>query len=133
MRKLNVTPLPFIDDPRFTGSVSGLHIAPSEDPQLHAYVVHFQPGGRTAWHAHERGQLLICTAGTGYVGTRGGEVIQLRPGVAVWTDAGEQHWHGAGQRESMTHIAVQTETPGKDSVTWLEAVATDQWVAEYDD
>ncbi len=58
MRELNAALIAFDNDPRFTGSVSGLHIAPEEDPQLHAYVVDLEAGGRTAWHAHERGQLL---------------------------------------------------------------------------
>ncbi len=127
MRELDANLAVFGADPRFTGPVSGLHIAPAEDPQLHAYVVRFGPGGRTAWHAHERGQLLICTDGFGYVGTRDGRVIGLRPGVAVWTDAGEQHWHGAGADGPMTHVAVQTETPGVDGVDWREAVTDGEW------
>lgn len=122
MRRIDSSLNPFGTDPRFTGSVSGLHLAPPEDPRLHAYVVRFDPGGRTAWHAHERGQLLICIDGFGYVGTRDGTVIELRPGVSAWTDPGEEHWHGAGPQSTMTHIAVQTEEPGGDSVRWLEQV-----------
>jgi quercetin dioxygenase-like cupin family protein len=121
MRALDATTTPFAGVPRFTGDVAGVHLSPDEDPLLHAYVVRFEPGSRTDWHAHERGQLLICTSGSGYVGIRDGTVIELRPGVAVWTDAGEQHWHGAGPDEPLTHVAVQTETPGV-GVTWLERV-----------
>jgi quercetin dioxygenase-like cupin family protein len=128
MRQIDATLAPFGADPRFTGSVSGLHLAPPEDPQLHAYVVRFDPGGRTAWHSHERGQLLICIDGRGFVGARDGRVIQLRPGVAVWTDPGEEHWHGAGPDSAMTHVAVQTEAPGTDAVRWLEPV-TDEPMA----
>jgi quercetin dioxygenase-like cupin family protein len=123
MRALDATPTPFGTDPRFAGAVSGLHIAPAEDPRLHAYVVHFQPGGRTAWHSHECGQLLICIAGLGQVATRDGSVVQLRPGVSVWSDAGEEHWHGAAADSPMAHVAVQTETPGNAGVTWLEQVS----------
>lgn len=129
MRKLDAGLAPFTEDARFTGSVSGVHLAPDEDSRLHAYVVSFQPGGRTAWHAHDRGQLLICTAGVGYVANRSGEVIELRPGVAAWTDAGEHHWHGAGRDEPMIHIAVQTAAPGGDGATWLEAVSAGEWRA----
>jgi len=123
MRQIDASLAPFVDDPRFTGTVSGLHMSPAEDPQLHAYVVSFAAGGRTAWHSHERGQLLICTEGRGFVGTRDGNVIELRPGVAAWTDAGEEHWHGAAEDTPMTHVAVQTEEPGSDSVRWLEPVS----------
>jgi quercetin dioxygenase-like cupin family protein len=127
MRQIDTALTAFANDPRFTGPVSGLHVAPPEDPQLHAYVVRFDAGGRTAWHAHERGQLLICINGFGYVGTRDGDVIELRPGVSAWTDAGEEHWHGAGPQSTMTHIAVQTEAPGNDSVRWLEPVGVSPW------
>lgn len=48
MRQIDATLACFGDDPRFTGSVAGLHIGPEEDPQLHAYVVSFASGGRTS-------------------------------------------------------------------------------------
>jgi quercetin dioxygenase-like cupin family protein len=127
MRELAATPTAFGDDPRFDGSVSGRHLTVAEDPQLQAYIVRFEAGSRTAWHAHERGQLLIATSGHGYVGTRDGRVVELRPGVAVWTDAGEEHWHGAGPGGPMTHVAVQTETPGAAGVQWREAVSPADW------
>ena len=129
MRELDATLPDFDNDPRFTGPVSGRHIAPDEDPQLHAYVVRFGASGRTAWHTHERGQLLVCTAGRGYVVTRGGAIIELRPGVAAWADAGELHWHGAGPDGPMSHVAVQTETPGGGGVDWQQAVSASEWAA----
>ena len=122
MRQIDAALAAFQGDPRFTGAVSGLHIALEEDPQLHTYVVSFGAGGRTAWHSHERGQLLICTDGQGLVGTRDGRTVELRPGIAVWTDPGEEHWHGADLQCPMTHVAVQTETPGRESVVWKEPV-----------
>ncbi len=132
MRYIDATLSAFVDDPRFTGAVSGLHIAPAEDAQLHAYVVHFEPCGRTAWHSHERGQLLICTDGLGYVSTRDGQLLELHPGSTVWTGPGEEHWHGAGAYTSMTHVAVQTETPGRDSVRWLEPAIDILWDAAHE-
>ena len=123
MRQIDATLAAFGPDPRFGGAVSGRHLAPEEDPRLHAYLVRFEAGGHTAWHSHEHGQLLICTEGHGFVGTRDGQVIELRPGIAVWTDAGQEHWHGAGFDASMTHVAAQTETPGNDdAVRWREPV-----------
>lgn len=122
MRTIDAALVEFGPDPRFSGAVSGVHIAPEEDPQLHAYLVHFEPSARTAWHAHERGQLLICTEGYGYVGYRDGRLVELRPGTSCWTDAAEDHWHGAGPAAALTHVAVQTETPGRESVDWQEQV-----------
>lgn len=129
MRIIDAPIVPFTDDPRFTGSVSGMHVAPDEDPQLHAYLVHFEPSGRTAWHSHERGQLLVCTDGFGYVGTRDGTIVELRPGTPVWTDPGEEHWHGAGPDSSLTHVAAQIETLGADAVRWLEPATGMPWEA----
>ncbi len=123
MRRLDLNPLPLVDDPRFTGSVSGAHAGPPEDPVLHVFVVSFSPGGRTAWHSHPNGQLLICTQGRGWVATRDGATQELTPGSGVWTDRGEEHWHGAGADSPMTHVAVQTTAPdGQDAARWFEAV-----------
>lgn len=122
MREIDASRTAFGDDSRFTGVVSGTHIAPHEDPELHAYVVHFEAGGRTAWHCHDRGQLLICIDGSGFVGARDGSIITLQPGVAAWTAPAEDHWHGASAHSSMTHVAVQTETAGAHSVDWKEPV-----------
>jgi quercetin dioxygenase-like cupin family protein len=129
MRRIEATLGAFLDDPRFSGAVAGVHIAPDEDPQLHVYVLQCDAGGRTAWHCHERGQLLICTAGHGYVGTRDGQVVELRPGVAAWTDQGEDHWHGAGPLAQLAYIAVQTQSPGGDTVNWQEPVEDADWLA----
>lgn len=120
MHPIDARLAPFADDLRFTGEVSGVHLRPAGDPELNAYVVHFDSGARTAWHSHERGQLLICTMGAGYVGRRDGTVIELGPGVSVWTEPGEEHWHGAGPDGPMSHVAVQNETPGSTAVDWLE-------------
>jgi quercetin dioxygenase-like cupin family protein len=123
VRRLDATPAPFGDgDPRFTGPVAGVHLAPDADPTLHVYAVSFAAGARTAWHAHDHGQLLICTAGAGQVGDRHGAIIALSPGTAVWTEPGEEHWHGAGPTQPMTHLAVQTAESGGDGATWAEPV-----------
>jgi quercetin dioxygenase-like cupin family protein len=122
MRRIDATLSEAPSGPRHTGSVSVLHLAQPEDPQLLPCILRFDAGGRMVWHSHERGQLLICIDGFGYVGTRDGHLIELRPGVSVWTDPDEEHWHGAAPQSTMTHVAVQTGTPGSDSVRWLEAV-----------
>ncbi|RNI23282.1 cupin domain-containing protein [Flexivirga caeni] len=126
MKLMDSTPSEFTGDPRFTGTAAGVHVMPG-DPQLHAYSMRFEPGGRTAWHSHERGQLLICTAGSGWVGIRDGQLLKLAPGVIVWTEAGEEHWHGASAGASMEHIAVQTETPEADRVVWRDALSDNEF------
>ncbi len=88
--------------------------------------VTFEPGARTAWHVHPRGQILIVTAGVGRVQLDGQPVQTIRPGDVVRIAPNERHWHGAGADTSMTHIAVQEEDNGK-VVDWLEHVSDDEY------
>jgi 4-carboxymuconolactone decarboxylase len=88
--------------------------------------VTFEPGSRTAWHTHPRGQTLIVTAGAGRVQRWGGPVAEIRPGDVVWIPAGVKHWHGASPSSAMTHIAI-TENLDGSSVEWLEKVSDAQY------
>jgi quercetin dioxygenase-like cupin family protein len=87
----------------FTGTV---HLDPVLDTgKVAANTVIFTPGARTYWHSHPEGQLLIVTAGRGIVATRD-EVHVIGNGDVVWTEPGEEHWHGACPDSLMTHTAV---------------------------
>jgi quercetin dioxygenase-like cupin family protein len=88
--------------------------------------VTFEPGARTAWHAHPLGQTLIVTAGCGRVQREGGPVEEIRPGDVVWIPPGVKHWHGAAPATAMTHIAIQEKLDGK-AVDWLEKVTDEQY------
>ena len=88
-------------------------------------IVTFEPGARTAWHAHPLGQTLIVTNGCGWVQREGGSVEQIRPGDVVWFEPGEKHWHGATATTAMTHIAIAEALDGK-SVDWMEQVSDEQ-------
>ncbi|MHA7631123.1 (R)-mandelonitrile lyase [Corallococcus sp. M7] len=90
--------------------------------------VTFEPGARTAWHAHPLGQTLIVTAGVGRVQGWGGPVREIRPGDVVQIPAGQKHWHGAGPTTAMTHVALQEAQDGK-VVEWLEKVTDAQYGA----
>jgi quercetin dioxygenase-like cupin family protein len=69
--------------------------------------VRFAPGGRTVWHRHPLGQVLVITEGTGRVQHRGGPVETVRAGDTVHIAPGEWHWHGAAPDAPMTHLAVE--------------------------
>src|SRR5213083_2304858 len=88
--------------------------------------VTFEPGARTAWHTHPLGQVLIVTAGCGWVQREGGPVEEVHPGDVVWFPPGEKHWHGATPTTAMTHIAIQERLDGK-MVDWLEHVKDEQY------
>jgi len=111
----------------FTGGVSVEILFEALDPS-HASggVVSFEPGARTAWHSHPRGQVLIVTAGTGRVQQWGNPSEEIRAGDVVRIPAGQKHWHGASSQASMTHIAITEHRDGT-AVQWMEKVTDDQY------
>jgi quercetin dioxygenase-like cupin family protein len=113
----------------FTGNV---RIDPLFDAPAPARVfganVTFEPGARTAWHAHPLGQTLIVTAGCGLVQRWGGPIEEIRPGDVIWFQPGEEHWHGATATTAMTHIAIVEVLDGK-SADWMEKVTDEQYHA----
>jgi quercetin dioxygenase-like cupin family protein len=94
-----------------------------------AATVTFEPGARTAWHTHPRGQTLLVTTGFGRVQREGGPIEEIRPGDIIWFEPGEKHWHGAALDCAMTHIAIAEMQDGK-AVTWMEQVTDDQYSGE---
>ncbi|WP_446213566.1 cupin domain-containing protein [Micromonospora sp. IBSANI012] len=68
---------------------------------------------RRAWHSHAVGQTLHVTDGVGLIQSRGGEIIEIRPGDTIYTPPGEWHWHGAAPDHFMTHLAMwEAPAPG---------------------
>lgn len=90
-----------------------------------AYVT-FEPGARSAWHAHVAGQRLVVTSGTGLTQEWGQPVQEIRPGDVVWCPPGVKHWHGAAPTTAMTHLAVTGAAEGE-SVIWMEKVTDAQY------
>lgn len=107
----------------FTGSV---RVDPmftvGDPPRVAGAHVTFEPGARTAWHTHPKGQTLIVTFGRGWVQREGGPVETIRPGDTVFFEPGENHWHGASADTAMSHIAIQ-EFEGGTPVAWGEKVS----------
>ena len=96
--------------------------------RAYAASVSFEPGARTAWHTHPRGQVLIVTEGIGRAQLWGGAVEEMRPGDVVRIPPGAKHWHGAGPTSAMTHIAVVEYLDGR-STEWMESVSDAQYHA----
>src|SRR2546422_9527713 len=111
----------------FTGTVRVDPLFQAPDPaRVLGATVTFEPGARTAWHTHPLGQILIVTAGSGWVQQWGGEVEEIRPGDVVRIPPGQKHWHGATATTGMTHIAIQEQLDGK-VVEWMEQVSDEQY------
>jgi quercetin dioxygenase-like cupin family protein len=113
----------------FTGQVrvDPLFDAPAPARVFGASVT-FEPGARTAWHAHALGQTLIVTAGCGRVQRWGGPIDEIRPGDVVWIPPDEKHWHGAAPTTAMTHIAIVEEAE-VGTTGWMEKVSDEQYLA----
>lgn len=101
---------------------------PPEPAQVTTAHVTFEPGARTAWHTHPLGQILIVTAGCGWVQREGAPIEEIRSGDTIWFAPGEKHWHGATATTAMSHIAIQEKQNGS-PVDWLEQVSDDQYTA----
>lgn len=111
----------------FTGAVRLDPLFPKQEQTLASgALVTFEPGARTAWHAHPAGQTLIVTSGAGRVQRLGGPIEEILPGDVVWIEPEEKHWHGASPNKAMSHIAIQEEKDGK-VVDWLEKVTDEQY------
>lgn len=67
------------------------------------------------------GQILICTAGSGWYQEEGKEAVSLEPGMVIVIPPEVKHWHGAKVDSWFSHIALSV--PGTEtSNEWLEAV-----------
>jgi quercetin dioxygenase-like cupin family protein len=114
----------------FTGTVwQDPIITPQPPMQLASSRVAFEPGARTAWHTHPLGQTLYVIAGVGRFQTKGGPILEIRPGDVVWIPPGEKHWHGGSPTTGMVHIAMQEALDGT-HVTWMEYVTDAEYSAE---
>ena len=94
--------------------------------------VTFEPGCRNNWHIHHAktggGQILICTAGSGWYQEEGKAPVSLEPGCVIVIPPEVKHWHGAKADSWFSHIAF--EVPGTEtSNEWLEEVDDDAYAA----
>ncbi|RQR22829.1 cupin domain-containing protein [Burkholderia sp. Bp9143] len=91
-------------------------------------LVTFEPGARSAWHTHPKGQYFVVVSGVGYTQEWGKPIRELHPGDVVWCPPGVKHWHGAAPANAMTHLAVTGTVDGK-NVEWMEKVTDEQYNA----
>lgn len=114
----------------FTGRVR-IEPLSSADGALNASTAYvtFEPGARSAWHTHPRGQRLIVTAGIGLTQEWGKPVQEIHPGDVVSCPPGVKHWHGASSTSAMTHIALTGSDEAGKNVTWMEQVSDESYGA----
>jgi quercetin dioxygenase-like cupin family protein len=114
----------------FTGDVwvDRIHAPQTVGQRGSSAKVRFAPGARSNWHSHALGQTLHVTEGVGLVQSRGGEILEIRPGDTIYTPPGQEHWHGATPDDFMVHLALM-DVPDDPSTatTWLEPVGDDEY------
>ncbi|HEY1853294.1 MAG TPA: cupin domain-containing protein [Solirubrobacterales bacterium] len=101
----------------FSGDVWGDPVL-SETDEVLINSVSFGPAGRTYWHSHAGGQVLIVTSGAGLIYDREGDGGEIDVGDIVFVPPGVEHWHGARPDTTMVHLAISFR--GHD---WLEEVS----------
>jgi len=113
----------------FTGQVwiDPLFVKPQAPQRASGAYVTFEPGARTAWHTHPVGQTLVVISGAGWVQEWGKEKITIKSGDVINFAPGVKHWHGATDKTSMVHLAIQELNAEGKNVDWLEKVSNQQY------
>jgi quercetin dioxygenase-like cupin family protein len=88
--------------------------------------VTFEPGARTNWHTHPKGQVLIVTEGEGFYQEKGKSAQAIKKGDVVNIPENTEHWHGASANRRMVHIAI-TNYLGEQNVVWLKPVSVEEY------
>ena len=88
--------------------------------------VTFEPGARTHWHTHPKGQVLIVTEGEGFYQQRGKPAQRIKKGDVVNIPEIVEHWHGATATTKMIHIAI-TNYQREQNATWLKPVSDEEF------
>jgi quercetin dioxygenase-like cupin family protein len=111
----------------FTGTV-WLQYLVQTDSVHHTNIgsVTFEPGARTNWHMHKGGQILLVTAGQGLYQEKGKAIEYIKRGDVLKCPPNVAHWHGASPTQSMTHIAIGTNTNIGGAI-WLEPVTDEEY------
>ena len=112
----------------FTGNVWLNYLAETDTVHnVNIGSVTFEPGARTNWHFHKGGQILLVTEGKGQYQEKGKPIEIINKGDVVKCPPNIEHWHGATSKDTMTHIAIGTNTNIGGAV-WLKAVTEEEYL-----
>src|SRR5262249_34803909 len=101
------------NEPRFTGKTVVM-----DAKDVSGGRRSFEPGARTFWHSHDKGQLLLVEQGRMRTQKKGGPVRDLGVGESDYAGPNIVHWQGAPPSESLVQINVGFGGGTK----WLDAV-----------
>jgi quercetin dioxygenase-like cupin family protein len=97
----------------FTGTVTPL----TEGKEGSIAHFRFEPGSRSKWHSHSKGQIILVEEGIGLVQERGGPIIELHAGETIFAKPGVTHWHGAAPKAGGVQYNVT-----RGDIVWMEEV-----------
>ena len=102
----------------------------SKAGEIPIFNVSFEPGCRNNGHIHHAtsggGQVLICTAGSGWYQEWGKPPVSLEAGKVIVIPANVKHWHGAKKDSWFSHITFEPSGENT-SNEWLEAVSDEEY------
>ena len=103
--KMDKVPKEVYGGPLFTGEGVTRQLLVPDSKDYTVNIVNFSKGIRNKFHAHDSEQVLIVTAGTGFVATEEEERL-VTVGDVIFIPAGEKHWHGAAEDSEFSHIYI---------------------------
>ena len=106
------------DDPRFTGRSDTM-----EAKDLGIGRRSFEAGARSAWHSHDKGQLIFVEQGRARTQKKGQAMKELALGDSDYTAPNVVHWHGATPTERYVQIAVSFGG----EIKWLQKTTDDEY------
>ena len=107
--------------PRFTGKTEAM-----DSKDLSVARRRFEVGARTAWHSHDRGQLLMVEEGRMRSQQRGKPINDFGVGESEYTAANVVHWHGAAPGQTLVQLNVGFGGGSK----WFEDVSDAEYLAK---
>ena len=109
------------DDPRFTGKSDTMDAA-----DLGIGRRSFEPGARSAWHTHDKGQLIFVESGRARTQKKGQPMKELATGDSDYTAPNVMHWHGATPKDRLVQVAVSFGG----EIKWLQKTTDDEYAGK---
>ena len=106
------------DDPRFTGKSDTM-----DAKDLGIGRRSFEPGARSAWHSHDKGQLIFVEQGRARTQKKGQPMKELALGESDYTGPNVVHWHGATPGDRFVQVAVSFGG----EIKWLQKTTDDEY------
>ena len=106
------------DDPRFTGKSDTM-----DAKDLGVGRRSFEPGARSAWHSHDKGQLIFVEQGRARTQKKGQPMKELGLGESDYTAPNVVHWHGATPTDRFVQVAVSFGG----EIKWLQKTTDDEY------